>query len=382
MATPIGDGTVPHPITAWFRHSFSLTDPSLYHSLWLRLRADDGAVVYLNGEEIHRARLPAGVPVTPKTPASVEVEGLNEELYSAVDIARALPLLRKGLNVLAVEVHQFASSSLDLSFDAEIGGNLSSTRFPPQVAFTSPSNGSLHLLGRPILLLAQAADPDGPIEFVSYFADGQMLGLSKLPPYKVSWDNAPAGEHQIIARATDSEGNVGEAYLTVRVLVNLPPLVDITSPENYSTFAPSDRITVVAAATDVGGSVERVDFYRKEHMHSFNEPEVLIGSRTAAPYSVDMTKLEPGHYFLFAEATDNKGATTRSGAVMIEVMNAAGPRLTIEFMISHVMITRPVGSTLQQASQPTGPWQDLPNAANPTMIIPQGKGTFYRAYFP
>ena len=382
VATPIGGGAVPHPITSWFRHSFSLADPSLYRTLWLRLRADDGAVVYLNGEEIHRARLPAGIPVTPKSTTSIEVEGLDEEVYSAVDISRALPLLRQGFNVLAVEVHQFAATSPDLSFDAEVCANLSSTRFSPQAAFAAPSDGSLHLLGRPIRFSAEAADPDGSIGFVGYFFNGQFLGSAKVPPYTFTWDNAPAGQHQIIARATDNEGNVGEAYLTVRVLGNLPPLVDITSPENESTFAPSDRIAVAVDASDLGGKIGRVDFYRKEHMHSFNEPEVLIGSRTAPPYTVEMTNLEPGHYFLFADATDNQGTTTRSGAVMIEVMSMAGPRLSIQFMTGHVMISRPAGSILQEAGQPTGPWKDLPNAANPTMVMPEGKATFYRAYVP
>jgi hypothetical protein len=381
VATPIGDGTTPYPITTWYRHGFSLTDPSLYRTLWLRLKADDGAVVYLNGQEIYRLRLPSGVAIAPNTPASVEVEGVAEDTYVAVDVSNALALLQRGDNMLAVEVHQRAPSSPDLCFDAELCANLSDTRFPPNVAFLTPNNGSLHLLGRAISLATDAVDPDGVIRSVTYFFNREILGVAEQPPYKVDWQGAPPGRHQIIARATDNDGNVGEAYLTVQVLSNLPPLVDIISPANDATFAPSNRITVVAAASDIGGAIRRVDFYRKEHMRSFNEPEVFVGTSTTSPYMVDMTNLEPGHYFLYADATDDQGLTTRSGVVMIGVA-APGLRLDIRWMVTHVMITRPLDSILQEADKPDGPWKDLPNASNPTMIFPVEKAKFYRAYLP
>jgi len=201
------------------------------------------------------------------------------------------------------------------------------------------------------------------------------------PPYRFDWQGAPPGRHQLIARATDDQGNIGEAYLTVQVLSNLPPLVEITSPANDSTFAPSDRITVVAAASDIGGSIRQVDFYRKEHMHSFNEPEVFIGSSTTPPYSANTVNLPPGHYFFYADATDNQGVMTRSGPVMVEITDP-GLRLDIWFMINHIMIMRPTGSILQEADKPDGPWRDLPNASNPMIVFPTERAKFYRAYRP
>src|SRR4029077_20427551 len=42
-----------HP-TAYFRHVFDVADPSIIRTLHLRLKRNDGAVVYLNGKEIHR----------------------------------------------------------------------------------------------------------------------------------------------------------------------------------------------------------------------------------------------------------------------------------------------------------------------------------------
>ena len=381
VATPIGDGRMFHPITSWYRHTFNLEDPGLYNNLWLRLKADDGAVVYLNGQEIFRLRLPAGIAITPTTPATVEVEGAAEDTYVAVNVADALGLLQRGFNVLAVEVHQRSVESPDLCFDAELCANIDGRPFPPNVRFLDPMDGSLRLAGRPIDLSSDAMDPDGKVNSVTYRVGTQIIGVADLPPYKVTWNNAPLGRFQVVAVATDDAGNLGEAYRTVQVLSNLPPQVRITNPANDDVFTPTNRITVMAEVFDIGGSIQRVDFYRKEHMHSFNEPEVLIGTRTSAPYAVEMTNLSPGHYFLYADATDNQGLSTRSGVVMMQIADAQF-RLEIQFMVNHVMILRPVGSTLQEADRPEGPWKDVPNAANPYMVFPVEKAKFYQAYLP
>ena len=41
-------------ITTYFRHAFTVTDPTAFTNLIVRLLRDDGAVVYLNGTEIFR----------------------------------------------------------------------------------------------------------------------------------------------------------------------------------------------------------------------------------------------------------------------------------------------------------------------------------------
>ena len=46
--------------TAYFRHSFHVSDADTYSIINLHLIYDDGAVVYLNGDEIWRVNMPAG----------------------------------------------------------------------------------------------------------------------------------------------------------------------------------------------------------------------------------------------------------------------------------------------------------------------------------
>ncbi len=77
----------------------------------LKLWADDGAIIYLNGVEVLRVRMPGG-PVTHLTHASQLANGRGA--WEPFNIP--LDALRQGVNVLAAEVHQVNATSSDLCF--------------------------------------------------------------------------------------------------------------------------------------------------------------------------------------------------------------------------------------------------------------------------
>jgi hypothetical protein len=120
-ATTVGYGTNPNNkyITTYFRHTFTVSDPSQYAYMLLRLLRDDGAVVYLNGSEIKRANMNDG-PVGYLTVAKSAVGGTAEDTFyeSYLSAGDLLP----GTNVLAVEIHQSSNTSSDISFDMELLG--------------------------------------------------------------------------------------------------------------------------------------------------------------------------------------------------------------------------------------------------------------------
>lgn len=96
------------PTTVLFRGHFELDADPMLTTLWLTCEIDDGAVVYLNGEEVLRENMPAG-PIGANTLASMP---------DAANLSAAIPssALVRGANVLAVEVHQAASPDSDLRF--------------------------------------------------------------------------------------------------------------------------------------------------------------------------------------------------------------------------------------------------------------------------
>ncbi|MFN0053350.1 MAG: lamin tail domain-containing protein [Planctomycetales bacterium] len=104
-------------ITTYFRKTFDVANPSAVTGLLLRLKRDDGAVVYINGVEAIRSNLPTGT-ITAATLASNNVGGTDEQTFFEYEINPSL--LVSGNNLIAIEVHQSNASSSDLSFDAEL----------------------------------------------------------------------------------------------------------------------------------------------------------------------------------------------------------------------------------------------------------------------
>jgi hypothetical protein len=104
-------------ITTYFRHAFTVPDPSAVGALSLGVLRDDGAVVYLNGTEVFRTNMPGGT-IGAATLASTALGGSDETTY--VTAAVNPGLLAAGTNVLAVEIHQAGATSSDISFDLRL----------------------------------------------------------------------------------------------------------------------------------------------------------------------------------------------------------------------------------------------------------------------
>lgn len=104
--------------TTYFRKSFTVADPSLYGHLKLRLKRDDGAVVYLNGAEVYRCNVSMTGAIAYNTLATVNVGGADENTF--FDTPDIQNMLVAGTNVLAVEIHQDSLTSSDVSFDLEL----------------------------------------------------------------------------------------------------------------------------------------------------------------------------------------------------------------------------------------------------------------------
>lgn len=101
------------PITTYFRTKFKVASDLELVQPWVDALVDDGAVFYLNGNEILRLRMPTGavLPSTLATPAVAEAVLSSGNVFAKNAI---LP----GENVLAVEVHQATAKDSDLTFGA------------------------------------------------------------------------------------------------------------------------------------------------------------------------------------------------------------------------------------------------------------------------
>jgi lysophospholipase L1-like esterase len=106
-------------ITTYFRQTFVVPANVHYTNLNVRLNRADGAVVWLNGQELFRVNLPSG-PVSFLTRATLSVVG--DPLNTYYPSNRANLFLPAGTNLLAVEIHKASATLPNLSFDLELFG--------------------------------------------------------------------------------------------------------------------------------------------------------------------------------------------------------------------------------------------------------------------
>jgi Big-like domain-containing protein len=198
-------------ITTYFRHQFQVTNAAQFIGLSVQLLADDGAVIYLNGTEVFRSRMPDG-PITFNTFAA---SSGNDAIYVfSVFCANSLV---EGTNVLAVEVHQISPNSSDISFDFKLEGLDVIT---PAVHLAQPAEASRFAAGANILLAASAMEPCGAIRAVEFYEGSNKIGEALAAPFELTWPNVPVGNYSIQAVATNEFGTgATSAPVHIRVLV-------------------------------------------------------------------------------------------------------------------------------------------------------------------
>lgn len=118
--------------TTYFRHTVNIPTPNSFTFFTLSLLYDDGAAVYINGEEVARtANLP--VNATFETFATSPTPGEN----NFEDFQIPVSALRDGDNVIAVELHNSNPGNNDTSFDLTLTAEVDLTNGDQ---FTEPIN--------------------------------------------------------------------------------------------------------------------------------------------------------------------------------------------------------------------------------------------------
>lgn len=136
--TDIGQPAEPRPITTYFRKDFTVVDKSIYTSLNLAARRDDGMVVYLNGVEVWRDNM--SDPISFSKTADNTVGDGSGDIPETVWISTNIPTtnLIDGTNVIAVEIHQKSNTSSDIRFNFKLTGLVP----PAPTSESIPENGN------------------------------------------------------------------------------------------------------------------------------------------------------------------------------------------------------------------------------------------------
>ncbi|MBC7485488.1 MAG: T9SS type A sorting domain-containing protein [Cytophagaceae bacterium] len=107
-------------ITTYFRSSFTVSNPAVFANYQINTKRDDGIVVYINGSEVWRDNMPSGtIAYTTLSSTNCSDDGAGVETTT---LSLSNSHIVSGSNSIAVEIHQTAASSSDISFDLQLLG--------------------------------------------------------------------------------------------------------------------------------------------------------------------------------------------------------------------------------------------------------------------
>lgn len=278
-------------ITYYFRASFLVTNAPLEHDLNLSYQIDDGAVIYLNGEEWHRVRMPEG-PINANVPAVTTVGNAAVE-----EISFSNPPLHLGTNWLAVEVHQSFAGSSDLVF----GLSILATQLPPTPL--TITNQPVDLEVHQFQSASFSVGVQGSGVFYQWHKDGEPIPGASRPVYAIPRaEPSDAGTYVVSASNVWSFLQSDPVVLTVGEPV---PLQILNQPADETI-----RIgEPVSFTVDVGGDTPH--FFQW-----FKDGQPLAGATTRTLTLARPLQPDTGDYSLVAS---NHFSSAQTEPIRLEV---------------------------------------------------------------
>jgi uncharacterized protein (DUF1800 family) len=163
-------------------------------------------------------------------------------------------------------------------------------------------------------LRANATDSDGRIVLVEFFRGSEKVGAAVAAPFEAAVPGLEAGKHAFSAVATDDRGARRMAGATLEIKANRAPTVTLSRPYAGAAYIVGSTLELSVSAKDSDGAIARVEYYAGP---------TRVAQSAASPWSASWTPSAEGDLQLVAVATDDKGASTASTPVGINVSAAA-----------------------------------------------------------
>jgi uncharacterized repeat protein (TIGR01451 family) len=113
---------------------------------------------------------------------------------------------------------------------------------PPTVRITSPENDANFLIGLDVPITAEAADPDGTVVRVDFYAGTTLVGTATTAPYTVTWSHVTAvGDYSLTAQATDNLGATTTSSPVLIHVANVQADVAIIRPADNAEIAAMEQ---------------------------------------------------------------------------------------------------------------------------------------------
>lgn len=366
-------------ITTYFRKKFLTTDPASLTGLRLRLMRDDGAQIFLNGVEILRDLLPEG-PIGYQTLASIHSP--DDGMFYHEFLLDPL-ILREGINVLAVGLHQASPVSADTQFDLELLGE---PKADQSVTYTlTASNGAGSSTAQLSVTVRQALE-----ELISYFDDwryedtGIILNSDwKEPGYAdFSWSSGPG------VLGIETAGPAAPLMHTPLLMpIDHGSVITYFRTKFFLPVSPSlVRSLTLTHLVDDGAYV----YLNGQEVHRIGvDPLYPLATRVMGdidfegPFPLPTAALVQGENVLAVELYQPYITTTDivwGGRLDAEFPLAPlGPHLTIARTETGLRIQwSAIGYDLEMAEKPNGPWDPIATTGMSHDVTSPGEPAFFR----
>ena len=183
------------------------------------------------------------------------------------------------------------------------------------------------------------------------------------------------------AEAVDDAGNVGSVERIIRVVDNLPPLVEIESVGRRSIVREGESVKIHVDARDIDGEVAKVRFYYKSCTSPLGVPAALFAEVNEPPYVATANNIHAGAQIFTVQVEDNDGAIVEES---VTVLGARYPELVIEATSPNGAISiswdeSVLQSAKLQSSTDFVNWTDVNNSRVPFQVSTgEGSANYYR----
>jgi hypothetical protein len=180
-----------------------------------------------------------------------------------------------------------------------------STNTPPTVSLTTPAAGTAYVAPASVTITANAADANGSVARVDFYAGSTHVGSDATSPYSVTWSNAPAGTFSLTAVARDDAG---------ATTTSVARAITISNPAlpKWAIFSPSaDHAMVTGYTLDVFTAGANPATALPITTQNLGKPAIVSGECNA-DISATITGLPGGNYFATVMAVSPGGTSTRT----------------------------------------------------------------------
>jgi hypothetical protein len=179
---------------------------------------------------------------------------------------------------------------------------------PPAVILSAPANGATFVAPATVTLTASAADPDGSLASVDFYANATLVGRDTLAPYSVV-GSLPQGTYAITASALDNQGasTVSDPVsITVSAAAGGPRAVAFTASPDHATLVIRYVLEVYAQGTTPGVS-------KPIAILNLGKPNPTATGEVTVDCSAFFQALQPATYTATVMAVGDGGSSRSPG---------------------------------------------------------------------